>query len=278
MRSATVPFTETIAITVAKMIDDSLLDIKREPSHSEIDFLINQVKLTHADPKKQGQNVGKFKRIRAVLYWALENDVQAGEKLIKRLIDTIRGCGGFREESSNFVGKEAITNAIDAFRSEGYVFSLIGEIQPAVLDNLSEKEMTEALQAYVRRARKGSADAALLAGTGKDLMEAVSKHVIHVKWGQASSNQSFPFLLGQAFTALEMATPQMRAESNESYMKRYERSLYELGCSVNAIRNKEGTGHGRPFLPSITQAEAINAIQAIGIVADYMLMKLQNTQ
>jgi hypothetical protein len=276
MKSASVPFNDTILTTVAKMIDDALLDIKREPSHSEIDFLIAQANLTHADPKAMGQNVGKFKRVRAVLYWALENDIQAGEKLIKRLIDTIRGCGGFRADSSNYVGKEVIENAIEAFHSEGYVLTLNGEIQPAVLESLSEKEMTEALQAYVRRARKGSTDAALLAGTGKDLMEAVSKHILNVKWGQASSNQSFPFLLGQAFSALDMATPQLKVEPNESYMKRYERSLYELGCSVNAIRNKEGTGHGRIFLPSITEAEATNAIQAIGIIADYMLMKLQD--
>lgn len=277
MKTAIVPFNEIILTTVAKMIDDSQTEVKREPSHSELDFLFSQARLNHADPKFQGQTVGKFKRVRGVLYWALENDNSAGEKLVKGLLETIRGCGGFREDSSNYVGKEAINNAIEAFRSEGYVLSLNGEIQPAVLDSLSEKEMTEALQAYVRRARKGSSDAALLAGTGKDLMEAVSKHVLNVKWGQVSSNQSFPFLLGQAFIALDMATPQVKAEPNESYMKRYERSLYELGCSVNAIRNKEGTGHGRIFLPSITQKEAMNAIQSIGIVADYMLMKLQES-
>ncbi|UUZ86592.1 abortive infection family protein [Paenibacillus sp. P26] len=49
-----------------------------------------------------------------------------------------------------------------------------------------------------------------------------------------------------------------------------------MGCSVNAIRNKEGTGHGRMFLPNISQEEASNAIQAIGIVADYLLMKLKD--
>lgn len=44
--------------------------------------------------------------------------------------------------------------------------------------------MTEALHAYVRRAKKGSMDSALLAGTGKDLLEAVAKHVLLVKWGR----------------------------------------------------------------------------------------------
>lgn len=81
-----------------------------------------------------------------------------------------------------------------------------------------------------------------MAGTGKDLLEAVAKHVLAVKWGQISTNNNFPFLLGQAFVALEMATSQIKPEPGESPLKRYERSLYDLGCSVNAIRNKEGTG------------------------------------
>lgn len=55
-----VPFNEPILIAVAKLIDDSLLDIKREPSHSEIDFLFTKVKLEHADPKAQGRSVGKL--------------------------------------------------------------------------------------------------------------------------------------------------------------------------------------------------------------------------
>lgn len=107
-------------------------------------------------------------------------------------------------------------------------------------------------------------DAALLAGTGKDLLEAVAKHVVLAKWGQSTAHSSFPFLLGQAFTALDMAATADKKVQNETPMRRYERSLYELGCSVNAIRNKEGTGHGRPFLPTISPEEAANAVQAIG--------------
>lgn len=274
MITKSAPFSESILTAVAKMIDDSQTDFKREPSHSELDFLFKQLQVSHSDPKVQGQAVGKFKRVRAVLYWALENDIPVGEKLIQKLIELIRGCGGFRVESPNYVGIEAINNTIEAFRSEGYELSLNGELRPIVLENISEKGMTEALQAYVQRAKKGSMDAALLAGTGKDLLEAVAKHVLFVKWGQSNVNTNLPLLLGQAFTALEMATPHTQPEPNESPMKRYERSLYELGCAVNTIRNKEGTGHGRPFLPSISQEEAANAIQSIGVVADYLLLKL----
>ncbi|MGC5328193.1 abortive infection family protein [Brevibacillus sp. SYSU BS000544] len=276
MKITSAPINDSIILSVSKMIDDSLTENKREPSHSELDFLFGQVKLQHVDPKSLGQTVGKYKRVRAVLNWAMENDNDAGERLLTKLIELIRGCGGFRQDSPNYVGKEAINNAISAFRSEGYDLSLNGELNSLVLDNLTEKDMTEALQAYVRRAKRGSMDAALLAGTGKDLLEAVAKHILLVKWGQTNTNNNFPFLLGQAFTALNLATSQAKAEPNESPMKRYERSLYELGCSVNAIRNKEGTGHGRPFLPNISQKEAANLIQSIGIVADYLLMKLKS--
>lgn len=69
------------------------------------------------------------------MYWALENDIPIGEKLILRLIELIRGCGGFRAESPNYVGSEAINNAIEAFRTEGYELSLKGELRPIVLDN-----------------------------------------------------------------------------------------------------------------------------------------------
>ncbi len=117
-------------------------------------------------------------------------------------------------------------------------------------------------------------DAALLAGTGKDLLEAVAKHVLDLKWGQHPKN-NFPTLLGQAFVSLGMATPAAKSAQDGSPQQRYEKALYEMGCAVNMLRNKEGTGHGRPFLPSLTQAEAVNAVQAMGVICDYMLQKLK---
>jgi hypothetical protein len=54
-----------------------------------------------------------------------------------------------------------------------------------------------------------------------------------------------------------------------------ERSLYEAGCAVNALRNKTGTGHGRPFLPSLTDDEARSAVQLIGIISGLLLRSLK---
>jgi hypothetical protein len=59
---------------------------------------------------------------------------------------------------------------------------------------------------YIRRAKRGSTDAALLIGTGKDLLEAVSVHILQQRYGY-SFTSNFPTLLGQVFVALGLATP-----------------------------------------------------------------------
>ncbi|MDR5671430.1 abortive infection family protein, partial [Burkholderia cenocepacia] len=93
-------------------------------------------------------------------------------------------------------------------------------------------------------ARRGALDSPLLAGTAKDLLEATAAHVLVQKWGTYPSTSNFPTLLGQAFTALGLATPSDAVISGEPAHKRMERAAYELGCALNALRNKEGTGHG----------------------------------
>src|SRR5690606_9581677 len=106
------------------------------------------------------------KRIRAVLHWAIENDTIAGGRLVYGLLAHIRGCGGFRPDSPNYAGEHAIRDAVEAFSTEGVVLGMDGVLSPKVLDGLSGAELTEALEGYVRRAKKGVVDAALLTGTG----------------------------------------------------------------------------------------------------------------
>jgi hypothetical protein len=43
---------------------------------------------------------------------------------------------------------------------------------------------------------------------------------------------------------------------------------------VNTLRNKQGTGHGRPFLPTVTSAEARTAVEGMGLVAERLLSLL----
>lgn len=264
------PLTDAVIIAVARLVDDAQTET-REPSHSDIEFQIQRAKLTTGDPKAQGQLVGKAKRVRGTLNWALENNLAAGELLVENLISLVRGCGGFRSASANYVGIDAIENAIAAFHTQGFVLTSDGELRPVVLESLTGAELSDALQAYVRRAKRGAEDAALLTGTGKDLLEATAAHILAERYGSYSTSANFQGLLGQAFVALGFSTPQHPAQPGEAPQRKIERAMFELACSVNALRNKAGTGHGRPWLPNVTDIEARAAIQFMGTIAEWML-------
>jgi len=270
-----VPITDLLVAAVSKLVDDSQAEGYREPSHSDIDFYVNRVGLIQADPKAQGQTVGKAKRVRAVLSWAIDNDPEAGGKLVESLLAKIRACGGFRVESDNYVGQDTITNAIEAFASEGYVLSSDGELRAKNLDSLSGRELTDALKGYSRRAKRGAEDAALLTGTSKDLLEATAAHVINMKYGSYPKRANFPALLGQAFVTLGLATPEHPEIQGEAPHRPMERAMYQAACGINRLRNREGTGHGRPWIPNVSQAEAQAAVELSGCIAAYMLDKLE---
>jgi hypothetical protein len=139
---------------------------------------------------------------------------------------------------------------------------------------LSGESLTKALEIYIDRAKKGIEDAALIVGTSKDLIEAVAAHVLTELYGQYPTTANFPTLLGQAFTALGLATPVDKEKSEEHPRRNMERKMYDLACSINKLRNKQGTGHGRPWLPDLTNDEAQASIELIGAISERMLNEL----
>ncbi len=149
-----------------------------------------------------------------------------------------------------------------------------GSLSAKVLDSMRGAELTEALRRYAERARKGAEDAALLSGTGKDLLEATAAHVLTTINGNYPANLNFQSLLGMAFVSLEMAVPELPTQSGEAPGRLMERGMFQVSLAVNRLRNKQGTGHGRPWLPTITDEEAKAAIETVGTVATYMLARL----
>lgn len=253
------------------MVDDAQAEEYRQPSHSDLAYEIERVGLRNCDPNREGKPVGKAKRIRAVLGWALENDFLSGQTLVSNLISHLRGCGGFRVDSPNFVGRDPIQNAISAFRGEGFELSSTGELHPLVLEALQGAELTAALRAYSLRAKRGAEDAALVTGTSKDLLEATAAHIITERSGGYPTTANFPTLLGQAFIQLGFATPDDRDPSQKSPQERLQIAMYETARAVNHLRNKEGTGHGRPWLPGVTDDQARVAVELMGAIAEHML-------
>jgi cytochrome c553 len=268
--ATTPPLSDAVIVALARLVDDSQGD-KREPAHSDIEFQIDQAGITAGDPGRAGRAVGKSKRVRGTLSWAISNNINGGEKFVAGLVATVQGYGGFREESSNYCGKEAITNLAAAFSIHGWELTSDGVLQPKLLDSLTGKALTNALRAYADRARRGALDSPLLSGTAKDLLEATASHVLSQKWGASHNTSNFPTLLGQAFTALNFATSNNLPVIGEPVQKRVERSAYDLACSLNQLRNKQGTGHGRPWESSITPSQGRFAIESMGVIAVLML-------
>ena len=270
-----VPVTDTIAHALMQLVDDSNNNcVYREPSHADIEFHVNQAGLSGQDPKQQGQQIGKAKRVRSVLYAAMDSNPAAASQFASGLLAKVRACGGFREASNNFVGREAIDNAKAAFDAEGFVLTNDGTLSPKVLSSLRGVALTDALATYARRAQKGAEDAALITGTGKDLMEATAAHVLETLQGSYPSGANFQALLGMAFVALDLAVPEMPEQAGEQAVKSMERGLFLSALGVNRVRNKQGSGHGRPWLPTLADEEAKVAIEVVGTVSFYLLSKL----
>jgi hypothetical protein len=262
------PLSDAIVIAVSRLVDDAQEAGYREPSHSALTYQFQRAGLSKGDPETKA---GKEKRLRAVLSYALEYKPDEGSQLVGYVLALLRGLGGFRPDSPNFVGTEALANAQAAFNAEGYVLSSDGVLSRRVLETLNGVEVTKALDQYVKRALAGSEDDALVVGTGKDLLEATAAHILVERWGNYSSGDNFPTLLGQAFVALDLATPETKKSPNEFPHRELERAMYTLGCAVNRLRNKEGTGHGRPFLPNLTKDHSRTAVESMGLVAQFLL-------
>ena len=269
------PINDTAIYALARLVDDSQSE-RRDPSHSDIEFQISRAQLESADPNKQGgPPVGKAKRVRSVLSWAIDSNPPKAELFAAGIISTVKSCGGFREQSPNYVGREAIDNLAAALKPLGVIIGSDGSVSQIALESLSGKELTAALRGYIDRAKKGIEDGALVVGTSKDLIEAVSAHVLEELWGSYSTIANFPTLLGQAFLALDMMTPAQKLAPGEHQRARMERSIYETACAVNNLRNKQGTGHGRPWLPDLRPSEVRFAIEFIGVLSELMIDNLE---
>lgn len=268
--SMVAPLSDAVIFALARLVDDAQSET-REPSHSDLDFQINRAQLAPGDPKAQGQLVGKAKRVRGVLSWAIENNIANGQKFVLSLLSFLRSHGGFRQDSPNYSGTQPIADAVAVFKAEGFTLTPDGELRAQLLENLSGAALTDALLLYVKRAKQGFDDAALLAGTSKDLLEAAAAHILVERNGSYPERANFEALLGMTFVALGLATPQHPVVAGEAPQCKVERGMFSLAIGINTMRNKLGTGHGRPWLPAITDSQAKAAVQFMGTIVEWLL-------
>lgn len=264
---------ESMIHAVSRLVDD--WQSTREPSHSDIGAAFIRAGLGAADPHSgpSASKIGKQKRVRQTLQWAFDNDQAAGARGIEAMISLVRGSGGFLPESPNYCGADAVGTCIAAFDAEPVELTADGILRRRNLEALSGRDLSDALRSYVLRAQRGYEDSVLLSGTSKDIIEAAAAHVVTERYGSYSEQADFPTLLGQAFVAvgLEPQRPKQEVGGLPGARTALSVSLYELGLAVNRLRNKGGSGHGRPFLPELSVDEVRAATEAAGLVAGRLL-------
>ncbi len=245
------------------------------PSHDEIRGLVKRAGLEALDQERDpgGNPIGKMKRVRGVLRAAVVSHPDQGAQLVRALIDAIRAHNGFRPTSGNFPGVEAVHALREALRNEGMDLDEDGNVRPLHLESLDGRELTDALWSYVRRARRGGWDAALVLGTAKSLEEAAARHVVKQRTGQYPMHANMPATLYAAFSILDMAVPTTTAVEALSPDPReaIQQAAWLLAIAVNKFRNAEGEGHGRPEMAATTQAEADVVGLAAALVTQLLL-------
>jgi hypothetical protein len=248
-------------------------------SHDDLTLAFERAQLDSFDPTnhdRTGAPIGKQRRVKAVLTQAADQAPDVGGTLVQYLLQRLVGAGCFRPGTRGHVSPEVVENARAALRAAGYELHADGNLTPLMLESLSGRALSDALRAYVARARTGAADAALLAGTSKDLLEAVARHVLLEQTTGYNEHMPFPGTLLGAFQALSIAIDDGRVFAAQGALstdplQQVHESMYLLGVAVNRLRNSQGTGHGRPFPPSLSRREATTAAEAIGLVAGLLL-------
>ncbi len=107
------------------------------PSHDDLTRLFVRFGLNKADPAEPGTPVGKVKRLRAVLAYAIEEGPGAGGNLVRAIVDQLRAHGAFRESSETFAGPDLIASLRDAFRHEGFDLDAAGNLRPTLFENFA---------------------------------------------------------------------------------------------------------------------------------------------
>lgn len=191
------------------------------------------------------------------------------------LIAAVRAEGGFADDSPQFVGIDALTNLRRALGSIGYTVDEDGELGPVLLDNVPEADQLAVLAQYAARIRRGAVDSPLVTGTGKDLLEAAARHVLVQGGGTYDARMGFPGTLLNAYVAQGLTPPPGQLVQGQGLapdpVAQLQQAVFLAAVAVNRLRNAQGTGHGRPYPPSITARQAELATQAIALATELLL-------
>lgn len=248
------------------------------PSHDELDRLFIKSTLSGFDPAPdaRSRDVGKMKRVRGGLVDGSEADQAAALMFVKDLTAMLKARGCFTPASDQYAGDEVIRAAQSALKGVGWRLDGSGDLNPESVAGLAGRDLSEALQQYVRRIQRASDDEALTIGSAKELLEASARHVMVESTGTYDARADFPTTFFRASTVVGTGVPtsKMIDDLDADPFRAVEQGLALTALAINRLRNAEGTGHGRPHPTQATRRQGIIAAQAAAAICHVLFPEL----
>ncbi|MFC8037974.1 abortive infection family protein [Paenarthrobacter sp. NPDC057355] len=223
---------------------------------------------------KPGTASGPNKEHRLLHVFAVAVRRPANSKaLIQALLTDLRVHGSFTADHDKYF-PEAVRSAQAAFTRVGWNLSDDGQLFPMGEIDLSTGGR-QALEEQLERLRKNTDDPAALLGTAKDLLEASAKFVLEGVGFPVSGKEDFNQLWYLSRERLNLL-PQ-NVDTNVPGYKSIQAvlgSAWKIADQVNALRNLQGTGHGRTLPTGVTGELALLVVREACSVADFMLSTL----
>jgi hypothetical protein len=136
-----------------------------------------------------------------------------------------------------------------------------------------------ALDEQLNRLRSSTADPGLLIGTAKDLLESVAKFVLEELGYSTTNKMDFGPVWHIARERLGVLPQQVDPNvPGADQIRAIHQSTWQIAEQVNALRNLQGTGHGRTLPTGITEELAFLVVREAGSVAEYMLSLLERAK
>jgi hypothetical protein len=141
-------------------------------------------------------------------------------------------------------------------------------------DGLADDQWAAIQDAEERLLRaKAYRDAPLVVGSAKELCEAVARVVIAERGGVAGSGTDMPELISAAHRALEFQAGEGLANDPET--RKIAQGVRSVVLGVSEMRNRRGTGHGRPAPAGTTDDHADLAFDAAYLWCTWALRRLE---
>jgi hypothetical protein len=212
-------------------------------------------------------------RVRRAVQAAIRRPARA-RQLVDSLLRDLRASGHFDDDS---IPDDALSRAQAAFSKQGWILSDAGDLSEVSinLDTGGRPALTEQLH----RLQQANEDPALALGSAKDLLEAVAKFVLAELDWPIGKNADFGELWYFARERLNILPQQVAGDTpGANHIKAVLQNAWAIAEQVNALRNLQGTGHGRTLPTGVTAELARLVVREACSVAEFTLSSLDRAK